>query len=255
MFKILTIIALLLSGLSAKTPQILQELKLKPLTKEEASVIIGKGTERPYSGKYNNNKEDGTYTCKQCGSALYKSDSKFESGSGWPSFDDAIEGSVKRIKDADGRRVEIVCAKCKAHLGHVFVGEGMTPKNTRYCVNSVSLDFEKEKTDTLKKAYFAGGCFWGVEYFLEKEFGVKSVVSGYMGGKLKNPTYKDVSRGNSGHLELVEVVYDSKEVSYEKLAKLFFEIHNPQQTNGQGPDIGEQYLSAIFVSNDEEKNC
>ena len=100
----------------------------------------------------------------------------------------------------------------------------------------------------IKKAYFAGGCFWGVEYHFEKLKGVKSVVSGYMGGELKNPRYRDVSRGDSGHLELVEVVYDSKLVSYESLAKLFFEIHDSTQKNGQGPDIGEQYLSAVFTS-------
>jgi len=247
------------SSLGAKTTEELPVLKLNTLTDKEAAVILGKGTERPFTGKYYKYKEDGTYLCKQCGAPLYKSDSKFDSGCGWPSFDDAIPGAVKRIPDADGRRVEIVCANCGGHLGHVFEGEGFTQKDTRYCVNSISLSFEKEKkakeekTPTIKKAYFAGGCFWGVEYYMEKEEGVISVVSGYMGGHVKNPSYKEVSRGQSGHLELVEVVYDSSKVSYEKLARLFFEIHDPEQVNGQGPDIGSQYLSAIFVSNDEER--
>jgi len=105
----------------------------------------------------------------------------------------------------------------------------------------------------IKKAYFAGGCFWGVEYYLEAQDGVVSVDSGYMGGSLKNPSYRDVVKGNSGHLEVVEVLYNPKKVSYETLAKLFFEIHDPTQKNGQGPDIGEQYLSAIFTSDKSEK--
>ena len=105
----------------------------------------------------------------------------------------------------------------------------------------------------ISKAYFAGGCFWGIEYYLEQEYGVLSVESGYMGGQVKNPTYRDVSSGKSGHLEVVEVSYDSQKTTYEKLAKLFFEIHDPTQENGQGPDIGSQYLSVIFVSNSKER--
>lgn len=105
------------------------------------------------------------------------------------------------------------------------------------------------------KAYFAGGCFWGVEYHFEKLDGVKSVFSGYMGGHTKNPSYMDVVRKRTGHLEVVEVSYDSSKVSYETLAKLFFEIHDPTQKNGQGPDIGSQYLSAIFTSDKKEKEA
>jgi peptide methionine sulfoxide reductase msrA/msrB len=105
----------------------------------------------------------------------------------------------------------------------------------------------------IEKAYFAGGCFWGVEYFLEKAHGVLEVKSGYMGGSVKNPTYRDVSSGRTGHLEVVEVSYDANEATYEALAKLFFEIHDPQQSNGQGQDIGSQYLSAVFVSDEKEK--
>ena len=229
--------------------------KLNNLTTFEKHVLIDKGTERAFSGKYVHTKEDGTYTCKVCDAPLYRSSDKFDSHCGWPSFDDAIPGAIKEVPDADGRRTEIVCANCGAHMGHVFRGEGLTSKNVRHCVNSVSLNFQKKKAQvaTFKKAYFAGGCFWGVEYYLEKIDGVKEVTSGFMGGHLKNPGYYDVVQKNTGHIETVEVVYDPSKVSYETLAKTFFEIHDPTQTDGQGPDIGSQYLSAIFVSNQEER--
>jgi len=104
-----------------------------------------------------------------------------------------------------------------------------------------------------KKAYFAGGCFWGVEYLLEKQKGVKDVISGYMGGSVENPSYYGVVKGNTGHVETVEVIYNPDEISYESLTKLFFEIHDPTQKDGQGPDIGSQYLSVIFYGNENEK--
>jgi len=252
MKTILTLLSLLILTFQLHSKE-LRALELNPLNKEETRVMVEKGTERPFSGQYYKHKEDGSYLCKRCNAPLYTSSSKFESSCGWPSFDDAIPGAIKRILDADGRRVEIVCANCGAHLGHVFEGEGLTDKNTRYCVNSISLNFEKESLIKKKKTYFAGGCFWGMEYHFEKLNGVFSVASGYIGGNVKNPTYKDVSRGNSGHYEAVEIVYDSTKVSYETLAKLFFEIHDPTQKDGQGPDIGSQYLSAVFTSDKSEQ--
>ncbi len=225
------------------------------LTPEESYVIENKGTERPFSGKYYDFYEKGIYICKKCENPLYKSDSKFKSGCGWPSFDDEIEGAVKRLPDRDGRRVEIVCANCGAHLGHVFEGEKFTPKNTRHCVNSLSLKFEScDKTcKDHAVAYFAAGCFWGVEYQFEKQKGVYSAVSGYMGGHIDNPSYKQVCTGLTGHLEVVKVVYDECQISYRELLELFFEIHNFTQTDGQGPDIGSQYLSAIFYLDEKQK--
>ncbi|QDF29748.1 bifunctional methionine sulfoxide reductase B/A protein [Halarcobacter anaerophilus] len=232
-------------------------MKYNELSPEESYVIEHKGTERPFSGKYNDFYKEGTYLCKKCNAPLYKSESKFTSGCGWPSFDDEIKGAVKRVPDKDGRRTEIVCASCGAHLGHVFEGEGFTSKDTRHCVNSISLKFEdKEKCcEEHAFAYFAAGCFWGVEHQFEKFRGVHSAVSGYMGGHFENPTYQAVCTGMTGHLETVRVEYDECVVSFKELAKHFFEIHNFTQTDGQGPDIGNQYLSAIFYVDEKQKQA
>ncbi|TFH65932.1 MAG: bifunctional methionine sulfoxide reductase B/A protein [Candidatus Zixiibacteriota bacterium] len=238
------------------------------LTPDEERVILHKGTEMPFSGKYFQYSANGTYACKPCGAPLYRSTDKFDADCGWPSFDDEIPGAIKRTLDVDGISAEITCAHCGAHLGHVFEGEGFTPKNVRHCVNSISLNFvpagETEKNDSPKaiqvsekspvdKAYFAGGCFWGTEYMLEKTEGVISVRVGYMGGHTANPTYRQVCDGGTGHAETAEVVFDPTKTNYEKLARLFFEIHDPTQKNRQGPDIGEQYRSAIFYVDDTQK--
>ena len=225
----------------------------RELTKEEKRVIINKGTEMPFTGEYNDFFEQGTYNCKRCGAPLFRSTDKFKSQCGWPSFDDEIKGAIKRVPDKDGSRVEILCANCGAHLGHVFEGEQLTEKDVRHCVNSISLVFVPDKPAELKKAYFAGGCFWGIEFYFEKEEGVESAVSGYMGGNVENPSYKEVCSGKSGHYEVVEITYDPGKTTYEKLSKLFFEIHDPTQKNGQGPDIGQQYESVIFYDNEEDK--
>lgn len=225
------------------------------LSEEESYVINNKGTERPFSGQYNDFKEKGIFKCKKCNTPLYKSNDKFSSGCGWPSFDDEIDGAVKRIPDSDGRRVEIVCNNCDAHLGHVFEGEEFTSKNTRHCVNSISLKFETDDKSCKEHAvaYFAAGCFWGVEYHFQKLKGVYSAVSGYMGGNVDNPDYHSVCTGTTGHLEVVKVDYDECQITFEDLAKLFFEIHDFTQVNGQGPDIGSQYLSAIFYVDKSQK--
>ena len=228
----------------------------RSLTTEEERVIVYKGTERAFTGKYDEFYKEGIYVCKRCGAELYKSTDKFNSGCGWPSFDDELPGAVHRTTDADGFRTEITCNNCEAHLGHVFLNEGYTDKNTRHCVNSVSLEFiparDSHKVDS-DTAYFAGGCFWGVEYYLEQATGVKSVESGYMGGRTENPDYREVSSHQSGHAEVVQVVYNPLEISYEELARLFFEIHDPTQVNRQGPDVGNQYRSEVFYRSVEQK--
>jgi len=231
-----------------------KNMNLKELAPEEKAVIIDKGTEPPFSGKYWNFNENGTYFCKRCSAALYLSQDKFDAHCGWPSFDDEIKGAVKRIPDSDGMRTEIVCASCGAHLGHVFMGEGLTEKDTRHCVNSISLEFiPDEKVKKTEIAIFAGGCFWGVEYYLQKQQGVISTAVGYTGGKKENPAYEEVCSGLTGHYEAIQVVFDPAKVSYETLCKLFFEIHDPTQWNHQGPDRGEQYRSAVFYMNESQK--
>ena len=254
----LLIIAVLFfsSGCAQDATKNTTAMKLHKLTSEEEKVILFKGTERPFSGKYNDFSEKGTYICKQCGSPLYKSSDKFKSECGWPSFDDEIKGAVKRVPDADGMRTEIVCSNCGAHLGHVFIGEGLTPKNIRHCVNSISLEFvpaDSNRMETNDTAIFAGGCFWGVEYYMHSIDGVISTEVGYTGGHIEQPTYRDVCTHTTGHAEAVRVVFNTQKTDYEKIARMFFEIHDPTQVNRQGPDIGDQYRSEIFYRNNSQK--
>lgn len=258
-FLLITAAALLFFS-STRGENKLMTKQFNKLTPEEERVLIHKGTELPNTGELLHNKLKGIYTCRRCDAKLYLSESKFESGCGWPSFDDEIDGAVKKIPDADGRRTEIVCNNCGGHLGHVFSGEGFTEKNTRHCVNSISMKFSPDEQNNaekagVQKAFFAGGCFWGVEYLLSKIDGVISVESGYTGGNVESPTYRQVCSGTTGHLEAVKVEFYPSKVKFEELAKAFFEIHDFSQQDGQGPDIGPQYLSAIFYTDEKQKEA
>lgn len=226
---------------------------MRKLTAFEEWVIVNKGTEKPNSGKYNYHSEKGMYTCKRCESPLYSSEHKFESSCGWPSFDDEIEGAIKKIPDTDGQRVEILCNTCDAHLGHVFEGEQLTDKNVRHCVNSVSLNFEGAEVKKPEKIILASGCFWGTQFYFLRWKGVISCDVGYIGGTKENPTYDEVCSGETGHAEAVEVIYDANRVSVDSLLKLFFETHDQSQVNRQGPDIGTQYRTEIFYFDEEQK--
>lgn len=229
-------------------------LKTASLPDIVKAVVNDKGTEQPYSGEYDNFGESGTYLCRQCGLALFRSQTKFHSGCGWPSFDEEIAGAVLREPDADGLRTEIVCMRCHAHLGHVFEGERFTPNNTRHCVNSLSLDFVSDlHVKDTGEAIFAAGCFWGVEYYFQQLPGVVKTEVGYTGGYKKNPTYREVCAGNTGHYESIRVVYDPTKINYQALTTFFFEIHDPTQSDGQGPDRGQQYLSVVFYYDDTQK--
>lgn len=228
--------------------------KTASLTPTASGIICNQQTEYPHSGVYNQVLQTGTYLCRRCGLALFRADSQFASGCGWPSFDVAISHAVEEKPDPDGTRIEIVCSRCEGHLGHVFTGERHTPANKRYCVNSASLDFVVDnQVQDCGEAILAGGCFWGVEYFLDQMPGVLKVESGYTGGHVAEPTYSDVCRGDTGHFEAVRVLYDVAKTDYHAVLKRFFEIHDPTQRSGQGPDIGPQYQSAVFYYNEAQK--
>lgn len=230
---------------------------LTPLAKR---VICDKATEYPHTGSYNLVMTTGTYLCRRCGLALFRGESQFSSGCGWPSFDDNIVQAVKQIPDRDGRRMEILCSRCEAHLGHVFTGEYFTQKNLRHCVNSASIDFvaDNQVLDT-EEAILAGGCFWGVDHFLKQISGVLRVEVGYTGGVTAEPSYEQVCQGNTGHYEAVRVIFDKAKTDYHHVLKRFLKFmirhKNPDKALILVSNIKVQYFITIRSNARKRKSC
>lgn len=226
------------------------------LTPEEIYIIEHKWTERPYTGPLLEEHRKGTFYCKRCNSPLYYSTMKFDSGCGWPSFDDAIPGQVQESPDEDGHRVEITCKTCGWHLWHIFRGEKLTDKNTRHCVNSLSMWFTPKiipiHDTALEVATFGWGCYRCVEAVFQRLKGIDLVESGFMGGKTVWPTYEEVCKWKWEHIEVIQVHYDPNIISYQTLLNIFFTSHDPTQLNTQGNDVGIQYASVIFTHSPEQ---
>ncbi len=264
---------------------------IENLTPMQQHVILGSGTEPAFDNQYWNHKEPGIYVDAVSGEPLFSSTDKFDSGTGWPSFTRPIdEHEITEKSDTSHGmvRTEVRSTKADAHLGHVFHDGPKEQGGLRYCINSASLRFvhqndleqegygqylslfdeaENQPTATqqtlaraplarapLARAIVAGGCFWGLEDLFKKLPGVVKTEVGYAGGHSKEPSYQTVSSGLSGHAESVEIHYDPAVLSYEKLLKYFFRIHDPTTLNRQGNDIGTQYRSAIFTLDAEQHN-
>jgi peptide methionine sulfoxide reductase msrA/msrB len=223
------------------------------LTAEEQYILKDKGTEPPFTGEYNEHFDAGIFICRACENPLYESNTKFNSGCGWPSFDDEIEGAIVRHEDLSNGtiRTEICCANCDGHLGHVFAGEQITEKDTRHCVNSLSIRFKTYSL--LQQATFGAGCFWSVEKLFLTTDGVYLAQVGYMGGATDMPTYKEVCSGTTNHAEVVDLYFDPAKISYLELLTLFWENHNPTTLNRQGADRGTQYRSVVFYYNQQQQ--
>jgi len=230
------------------------------LTPEQYRITRRHGDERPFSGEYCELFTPGIYACVCCGTELFDSTVKFDSGTGWPSFTEPVKNNVVKYQP-DNRygmqNVEVLCNVCDAQLGHVFP-DGPPPSGLRFCINSVSL--KKEETakatndpEILETATLGSGCFWCTEAVFDELEGIVEVESGYAGGETKDPNYSQISNGNTGHAEVVQVRFNPKIISYADILRVFFATHNPTSLNRQGADIGNQYRSIILFHNEAQR--
>jgi peptide methionine sulfoxide reductase msrA/msrB len=243
--------------LTPLTPETVAELasRLDSLARD---VTQNAGTERAGTSPLLKEKRKGIFVSAVGGLPLFRSEDKFESGTGWPSFTQPIDPEhviLRADKTLGMTRVEVLDARSGAHLGHVF-DDGPAPTGKRYCMNGAALRFIPDGAElppesrpvATQTAYFAGGCFWGVEDVFQQIPGVLDAVSGYMGGTAEKPSYKQVCSDETGHAETVKVVFDPARVSYRELLRFFFANHDATTLNRQGPDFGAQYRSAVFAA-------
>ncbi len=247
---------------SDTTKLVLSDAEWKKVLPENLYLVARHAdTERAFTGTMWESEEKGTYFCAACGNKLFRSNQKFVSSCGWPSFFEQENPKSVWFRPDNSygmRRTEALCGRCDSHLGHLF-DDGPEPTGKRYCMNAVSLDFlpdsvAKEKQQQTQTIVLGGGCFWCVEAIYDNLQGVEKVVSGYAGGTVKNPTYEQVCSGRTGAAEVVQITYNPQKITLDEILQVFFTVHEPTTLNRQGADVGTQYRSVIFYENETQKN-